>query len=347
MSRAAPVTILAIDNSSVFSAALCVGDATTTATADDLQASEQALPLITRLLSDAGVALRDCDAFAFAAGPGKFSALRLCCAIAKSFSYALGKPLIAVPSFAALAAANFPARAHDSATVRCALPAHRDHVYHAIAHYENKRWQVTDYEMLSATGGANSAVDTGDTDSAAIKSVVQEDCLLSGGEALAGEVSTKKSVLPTESSPPPSAQSSCITDFTVAESAAVLPTESSPPPSAHSSCTTDFTAAESAAVLPTESSPPPSAQSSCTTDFTAAESAAGASPACGDGFIKYPELLRGGRLCGDYAYPDAAAVLSVARGMYAGGEFVDALGAQPIYVRDKVALTARERRAKK
>lgn len=96
-----------------------------------------ALPLINDALQTANIDLKKIDIFAFNAGPGKFSALRLICAIARSFAYANKKLLIAVPAFCALAEANFKKNAGE---VKCAYPAHKDHVYWGCCQRDEKGW---------------------------------------------------------------------------------------------------------------------------------------------------------------------------------------------------------------
>ena len=70
----------------------------------------------------------------------------------------------------------------------------------------------------------------------------------------------------------------------------------------------------------------------------------------GDGFAAYADLLIAGKrdLAGVRAdvFPTAAAVLRLAAPAFARGEAVPAAQAQPIYVRDKVALTTAERIAR-
>jgi len=70
----------------------------------------------------------------------------------------------------------------------------------------------------------------------------------------------------------------------------------------------------------------------------------------GDGFAAYGQVLRARKpdlvgLRAD-AFPTAAAVLRLAAPAFARGEGVQAALAQPIYVRDKVALTTVERMAR-
>ena len=55
---------------------------------------------------DSGILLRDLDAVAVSSGPGSYTTLRVGTAVAKGICYALGKPLIAVSTLQALAAAS-------------------------------------------------------------------------------------------------------------------------------------------------------------------------------------------------------------------------------------------------
>lgn len=71
----------------------------------------------------------------------------------------------------------------------------------------------------------------------------------------------------------------------------------------------------------------------------------------GDGFGVWGAALRqrlGDRLCGDDAsvYPTAAAVARLAAPLLASGAGVAAALAMPLYIRDKVALTTAERKAR-
>jgi tRNA threonylcarbamoyladenosine biosynthesis protein TsaB len=70
----------------------------------------------------------------------------------------------------------------------------------------------------------------------------------------------------------------------------------------------------------------------------------------GDGFAVYGDLLLAGKsslagVCPD-VFPTAAAVLRLAAPAFAAGRAVAPEQAQPVYVRDKVALTTSERIAR-
>jgi tRNA threonylcarbamoyladenosine biosynthesis protein TsaB len=71
----------------------------------------------------------------------------------------------------------------------------------------------------------------------------------------------------------------------------------------------------------------------------------GAWHGCGDGFLRYPELARLPGLVGvdAAAFPHARDVAALASPRVARGEAVDAALAEPLYVRQRVALTTAER----
>jgi tRNA threonylcarbamoyladenosine biosynthesis protein TsaB len=66
--------------------------------------SERVLPMVDAVLAEAGLALNDVDVFAFGAGPGSFTGLRIACGIAQGLAYGTDKPVVAVGNLRALAA---------------------------------------------------------------------------------------------------------------------------------------------------------------------------------------------------------------------------------------------------
>lgn len=67
--------------------------------------SEKLLSLVQQVLVDGKVSLNEIDAVAVSQGPGSFTGLRIGLSTAKGLSYSLERPLIAVPTFQAIAEA--------------------------------------------------------------------------------------------------------------------------------------------------------------------------------------------------------------------------------------------------
>jgi tRNA threonylcarbamoyladenosine biosynthesis protein TsaB len=65
--------------------------------------SEKLLTLVQRVMDTAGIVLGDLDAIAISIGPGSFTGLRIGLSAAKGLAFALDKPLVAVPTFDAIA----------------------------------------------------------------------------------------------------------------------------------------------------------------------------------------------------------------------------------------------------
>jgi len=121
------VKVLGIDTSSVIiSAALVDGDALLAERTDTVAHNRTGLlTMIDALFADAAVRPLDLDAVAVGAGPGSFTGLRIGMATAKGIAFAIGKPLWAVSSLAALA---YPHLSPDAPVV-AVLDARRGEVY--------------------------------------------------------------------------------------------------------------------------------------------------------------------------------------------------------------------------
>ncbi|MGB2867992.1 MAG: tRNA (adenosine(37)-N6)-threonylcarbamoyltransferase complex dimerization subunit type 1 TsaB [Bacteroidota bacterium] len=67
--------------------------------------SEKLLTLVQQVCEDGNTPLGKVDAFAISIGPGSFTGLRIGLSSTKGLCYALGKPIVAVPTFQAVAEA--------------------------------------------------------------------------------------------------------------------------------------------------------------------------------------------------------------------------------------------------
>lgn len=93
--------------------------------------SERVLPLVDAVLAEAGMPLSAVDAFAFGAGPGSFTGLRIACGVVQGLAYGCGRPVVAVGNLRALAAAAFAQR--PAATIAlAAIDARMREAYCAV-----------------------------------------------------------------------------------------------------------------------------------------------------------------------------------------------------------------------
>src|SRR5262249_23857565 len=102
--------------------------------------SELLLPMVRELLAEEGIALADLDGFAFGAGPGSFTGLRIACGVAQGLALGPGKPVVGVPPLEAMAEA---ARLRYGATrVLAALDARMQEAYLAAYEHDGERWRA-------------------------------------------------------------------------------------------------------------------------------------------------------------------------------------------------------------
>lgn len=91
--------------------------------------SQSVLPMVQELLDEAGIALRDCDAIAYGAGPGSFTGVRTACGISQGLGFGAELPLLPVVTLDAMALAC--RQAHGADTVLAVLDARMNEVYWA------------------------------------------------------------------------------------------------------------------------------------------------------------------------------------------------------------------------
>lgn len=92
--------------------------------------SERLLPWIVEMLAEAGSDFKDIDGIAFGAGPGGFTGLRLACGVAQGMAFALGLPVLGVPTLEALAMTAY-SRSEGSERIFACLDARMGEVYSA------------------------------------------------------------------------------------------------------------------------------------------------------------------------------------------------------------------------
>ncbi len=132
---------LAIDTSTeVCAAALGAGDRWEEREAHAGQRhGELLLPMIERLLADAGIALDRLQGIAFGAGPGSFTGLRIACGVAQGLALGADLPVVGVSTLEAIA--ETLRRREGASKVVAALDARMGEIYVAAYEHDGSRWR--------------------------------------------------------------------------------------------------------------------------------------------------------------------------------------------------------------
>ncbi len=142
--------ILALETSTeLASAALLHGEACATLESAGAQTHSAAiLPMVQRLLAEAGIGLAQCDAIAFGCGPGSFTGVRTACGVAQGLAFGAGLPLLPVVTLEAMAQA---CRAEcDAGDVLALLDARMGEVYWAQYRHLDSGWMCVAAPALAA-----------------------------------------------------------------------------------------------------------------------------------------------------------------------------------------------------
>lgn len=141
--------ILAIETSTeLASAALLRGDECVVLEASGVQThSVSILPMVQRLLAEAGIGIGQCDAIAFGCGPGSFTGVRTACGVAQGLAFGAELPLLPVVTLEAMAEAC--REASGASDVLSLLDARMGEVYWAQYAYRDG-WHSVVAPTLSA-----------------------------------------------------------------------------------------------------------------------------------------------------------------------------------------------------
>jgi len=109
--------------------------------------SELILPMIDRVLSDAGVSQKQLDAVAFCRGPGSFTGVRIAAAVSQGLAVAQDLPIVAISSLTALAQGCY--RRLGKIQVLAGLDARMSEVYWSACELREGVMQAIDNEVVS------------------------------------------------------------------------------------------------------------------------------------------------------------------------------------------------------
>ncbi|HUF09774.1 MAG TPA: tRNA (adenosine(37)-N6)-threonylcarbamoyltransferase complex dimerization subunit type 1 TsaB, partial [Rhodothermales bacterium] len=126
------------------------------------------VPTILEVLLQSGKVMKDLDAVAVAGGPGSYTGLRIGASTAKGLSFALGIPLMGIPTMNALAT-GFHDLQNRTALVTC-LPSRKGEVYAQIWDVAESPVALTDVVVLTVDELPEFVVTTGRTEFIAIGS---------------------------------------------------------------------------------------------------------------------------------------------------------------------------------
>ena len=117
--------------------------------------SGHVIDLAHELLTSLGETVRGMDGFAFGAGPGAFTGLRIACGVVQGFALGAGKPVVGICTLLALAEASGASRAV------CCLDARMNEIYHAAYERRDGAWAVVHEPSVCAAAKAPTLINDG------------------------------------------------------------------------------------------------------------------------------------------------------------------------------------------
>jgi tRNA threonylcarbamoyladenosine biosynthesis protein TsaB len=115
------------------------------------QHTQKLLPMLDQLLAQASLSVGQCDAIAFARGPGSFTGLRVCISLVQGLAFGVDIPVVPVSSLAALAQSAVDQQlVSPQSAVLAALDARMDQVYWAAFKQVDGLVEALTEEKLSA-----------------------------------------------------------------------------------------------------------------------------------------------------------------------------------------------------
>ena len=141
-------TLAAIDTSTELAsvAVLHLGELFTQQSIGATTHSATVLPMLQRALSDAGIDLADCNAFAYGCGPGSFTGVRTACGLVQGLAFGVQRKVVPVVTLLAMAEAARMAGAGDE--LIAVMDARMGEVYWARYRYDGE-WRTITEPTLS------------------------------------------------------------------------------------------------------------------------------------------------------------------------------------------------------
>ncbi len=112
--------------------------------------AETVLPMVEKLLGDAGLRLGELDALAFGRGPGAFTGLRVAASVVQGLAYGAKLPVVPISNLAALAMAAHGR--HGATRILACLDARMQEVYWAAYGIRGDSLEPLGTESLSPPG---------------------------------------------------------------------------------------------------------------------------------------------------------------------------------------------------